>query len=669
MLKQFSRLERTRNYIIIGFAVMMAISLIIFYAPGSNRASTEPAKSTELLARVGGEDITVGDLATLKESYAQMFGSQFNLAQLGGDKRFLDGLIRDRVVAQEAARLGLAPSDAEVAEAIRKQFTDASGKFVGFDRYKEAVRSRYGDIERFERQMRDRIAQQKLEAFITAGVRVSDEEVQDKFKRENTLFDLVYVPVTAAKLAEKIQPTDEELRAYFEQHKANYNYLVPQKKIRYLFIDQEKAGQKLPIPEADLRAEFDQLKPENKMAGVRVQQIFLKVARPDLESSVRDKAERLVKELRGETGNVSEEKFAEYAKGNSEDPATAKTGGWLARPVKKNPTKPDALYERMVDLEEGAITDAIKYGGNWYIMRRGKAVDKTFEEAKPELLVSLRNRRAYAEASKLAQKAAERLKATKDYPKVAQELAAEANMKPAEMVKETPYIKPGDDVPGIGVMQQFEQSIAQLENPNDVGDRTPVKGGFAVPMLLDKREPRTPEFEEVREKVADAVKQERAKAQVEEKAKELAGGAATAGDLKAAAEKLGHEAKTEEAYKLSSPLGDAGTSPFADETIYALKAGELTKTPIKIGDNWVVVGVTKREEADLKKFATQRDSLVQTALSARRNQVYDDYINSVIARMKREGKIKVYQDVLDKMAEDEPAAAPPQMPRVPQPTK
>src|SRR5947209_14651867 len=60
------------------------------------------------------------------ESYMQMLGGQMDLSQLGGDRRLLDGLIRDRVVAQEAARLGLGVSDEEVADMLRKQFADAS---------------------------------------------------------------------------------------------------------------------------------------------------------------------------------------------------------------------------------------------------------------------------------------------------------------------------------------------------------------------------------------------------------------------------------------------------------------------------------------------------------------------------------------------------------------
>ena len=157
-------------------------------------------------------------------------------------------------------------------------------------------------------------------------------------------------------------------------------------------------------------------------------------------------------------------------------------------------------------MQPGDVTDPVKSGNNWYILRRGEPVAKTFEEAKPELLVSLRNRRAYAVAAKLAEKAKDRLKETKDPTKVSQELAGEANMSPADMVKETPYVKPGDDVPGIGSNQQFEQVIAPLNNHNDVGEHIGVKGGFAIPMLVDKKEPRIPDFDEVKTKVEDVLK-------------------------------------------------------------------------------------------------------------------------------------------------------------------
>jgi peptidyl-prolyl cis-trans isomerase D len=670
MLKQLSRLERTRNIIIVGFAVLMAVSLVLFYAPGRNSGNLEPAKDTSVVAKVAGDEITVAEVSRLKENYMQMFGGRVTMAQLGGYKRFVDGLIRDRVVAQEAVRLGLAASDGEVADKIRKQFADANGQFVGMERYKQSVVARYGDIESFERTVRDEIAQEKLRAFVTAAIKVPEAEVREDFMRTHSTFDVSYAVLSTDKLAEKIQPSDEELKSYYEQHKTDFRILEPQKKIRYIYVDQAKSGDKLQITDKDLHAEFDSMPPESKEAGVKVQQILLKVARKDLDKQVEQKAKDLIAKAAAASRDTGEKVFADLARGNSEDPATAKSGGFLAKPYRKNPNKVDALYDRTVDMQPGDVSDIpIKYAGNWYIFRRGDGVPKTFDEAKPELLASLRNRKGYVAAAKIAERAQARLKETKDPQKVAQELAADANMQPAEMVKETPFIKPADDVPGIGSSQQFEAVIAPLNNPNDVGDRTGVKGGFAIPMLVEKKEPRIPEFDEVKADVAKTLKQQRAKEQLEQKAKDIAASLNGAADVKAAVEKAGFEVATEESYKLGTPLGKAGTSPALDAAVYALKTGEVTKNPIKIGDTYVVVGVTNRHEADLVEFAKQKDQLTQTMLTGRQSQVYEDYIGAVQQRMKQEGKIKIYQDVIASLEASEPEVEEAPRPQFPIPTR
>jgi peptidyl-prolyl cis-trans isomerase D len=674
MLKQLSKLERTRNILILGFVGIMAVSLVLFFRPNSGSSTIEPAKSTEVLATVGGVDITVGEFVTQKMNIQQQFsrfGGQISLAQMGyTDERILNGLIVKKLTVQEAERLGLGASEAEVKERIARTFSDANGKLTLVDasgkldmaKYQERV----GDVAAFERGVAEDIAREKLEAFVAASVRISEDEVREEYKRKNTTFDLTYVTITAAKLAEKIQPTDAELKDYFDKHRNDYNIKVPQKKIRYVFVDQDKSGQKAQITDKELRDEFDGIKPEFKQAGVKVQQIVLRVARENLDGTVKAKADELVAKARGTSGNATEEAFAELAKGNSEDPATAKNGGRVAGMVRKSANKTDDPYQKVLDLQPGDITDAIKFKNAYYILRRGESVPKTFEDAKAELLVSLRNRRGYTIAQKIAQKAQDRLKELKDPQKVAQELAAEANMTPADMVRETPLVKPGDDVPNIGSSQQFEDAIASLNNVNDVGDRTPIKNGFAVPMLVDKRDPRIPEFEEVKDKVTSAVKDEKAKAQLEEKAKEIIAAAKTPGDLKAAAAKLGLEAKAEANYKLATPLGEAGSSVLIDDPLYAAKTGDVLKTPIFLNQNYLVFGVTKRTEADLTEYAKQRDSLMQTALTERKNQVFDDYLEAVKKRMESSGKIKINKDVLLSLVEEEPEAAPqrqrPQLP-------
>jgi len=673
MLKQLSRFERTSKVLILGFVGIMALSLVLFFRPNSGSSNLDTTKNPEVLAKVNGAEITVGDFASQKQSIQNQFsrfGGQISLARMGyTDERILNELVLKQVTVQEAERLGLGASESEVKDKIAKMFIDPAGKFLLADASGKLDMSKYqervpgGDIALFERDVAESIAHEKLEAFVAASVRISEDEVQQEYKRKNTNFDLTYVVVAADKLAEKVQPTDDELKAYYDQHKDDYNISVPQKKIKYLFIDQDKSGQKLQISDKDLKDEYDNLKPEFKQAGVKVQQIVLKIARPDLDATARAKADELVAKARGTQETTTEEAFGELAKGNSEDPVTAKNGGQVAGIVKKSANKSDDPYQKVLDMQPGEVTDAIKYKGAYYILRRGESVPKTFEDAKAELLVSLRNRRGYAVAQKIAQRAQDRLKETKDPQKVAQEFAAEANMSPADMVRETPFVKPGDDVPNIGSSQQFEEVIAPLNNPNDVGERTGIKNGFAIPMLVDKKGPRIPEFAEVKDKVTLAVKTEKAKSQLESKAKELIANAKGPGDLKAGAAKIGLEAQAEGNYKLSTPLGEAGSSVLLDDPLYAAKAGEVLQTPIFLNQNYIVIGVNSRTEADLSEFAKQRESLMQGALTERKNQVFDDYLAAVQNRMQQDGKITIYKDVLAGIKEtEEPEAAPPRRP-------
>ena len=103
MLKQLGRLERTRGVIIVGFALLMAVSLIVFYAPGRNTNYLEPTKSTEVVARVNGDKVTVADVALQREAIQSRYGGQISLAQLGlTNERILNGVIQKKIIEQEA---------------------------------------------------------------------------------------------------------------------------------------------------------------------------------------------------------------------------------------------------------------------------------------------------------------------------------------------------------------------------------------------------------------------------------------------------------------------------------------------------------------------------------------------------------------------------------------
>ena len=115
-------------------------------------------------------------------------------------------------------------------------------------------------------------------------------------------------------------------------------------------------------------------------------------------------------------------------------------------------------------------------------------------------------------------------------------------------------------------------------------------------------------------------------------------------------------------FVLGSPLGqgeNASTSKDLEDAINALKAGEVAKTPIKVGDSWYIVGVTNRTEADMTGFAKERDTIMQGMLSQKRSQVFSDYIAEARQKMEAAGQIKVYKEVIEKIdAADKTADTP-----------
>src|SRR5690606_23956118 len=168
MLKFISRLEKTRSFILLAFAVLMVASLVFFYAPPNVDSTTSLIQSSETAAKVSGEYITVGEVARQKEMFTRMSGGRPYPA-----KMIVDGLVGSRLLRVEAERLGLTATDAEVAAEIREQFRPKDGRAWKQKQYEQNMVNQYGSVRAFEEQVRDDLSANKLRAFVTSGVTVT----------------------------------------------------------------------------------------------------------------------------------------------------------------------------------------------------------------------------------------------------------------------------------------------------------------------------------------------------------------------------------------------------------------------------------------------------------------------------------------------------------------
>src|SRR6187549_18499 len=124
MLKFFNRLEKTRNFFILIFGVLMVASLVFWGGSGiQSNASVDPSRSTETAAKVSGEEITVGELYRQKQMY-----SRYSQGRPYPAKLLLDGMIASRITRVEAARLVFFFFKQKTAYEIREEFKTEDGK-------------------------------------------------------------------------------------------------------------------------------------------------------------------------------------------------------------------------------------------------------------------------------------------------------------------------------------------------------------------------------------------------------------------------------------------------------------------------------------------------------------------------------------------------------------
>jgi peptidyl-prolyl cis-trans isomerase D len=180
MLEQ---MRKHMNWIMWIILVLVIISFLFFGIYPSSDGRGEAAV-------VNGDVISATDLnrayQSMYESYRQIFKDQFNDAMVKTlRQQALRELIQNRLLVQEAEKIGLRVSDEELQAAImRTPAFQAGGQFdkAAYDRYLDYINVKHGVFEETQRQY---MLRQKLERVIEDGVDVTDEELRSAYASRN----------------------------------------------------------------------------------------------------------------------------------------------------------------------------------------------------------------------------------------------------------------------------------------------------------------------------------------------------------------------------------------------------------------------------------------------------------------------------------------------------
>lgn len=665
MLKFLRGRKRTRNAVLVLFVGLLTLSLVaLFSASGSGaKMLGGTAGSDTAIAKVGSYEVTVQDL---KDALTN-FGQQISQGQGRNQKQdlstlfdqygmqVLDGLIRQKLILYEADALNLGASDSEIQAQLRQIFNP----WPGADGYRSRLQQQFGvsmTPVRFEDELRASIAQQHLRSFITAAVSVDPKEVEEDYRRNNTSYAVRWVDVTPDSLRDKVQVNEPDLRAYFDAHKSEFKINTDQRRARYIFIDQSKAGEAIQISDDELKQDFN---PESYVKQVRVSQIVMNAPKvdsahketsapaensPDPEEEVRKKAQGVAQRAQSADGKPAED-FAKLAREFSEDPKTKANGGDLGWINKDNKRDSDDPLNRIFNMQKDQVTQPVKKGDRYYILKVTDRKIPTFVETRDELLKAARSRKGYSKAVEIAAETEQKFKESKNAESVAAEINGKYGAQVAA-VRDTGFFAEGDALPGLGVSSALESSVFELQNTGEVGDRMNIDKGFAIAQYVEKRDPHEPAFEEVNTKVDNAYRSEKSKELAAQRAREIAK-AQNADELKRLADSMGLKADERAGLKAAESIGVL-VSEFERAPVYKLNVGEVTKDPIKTANDVFVVAVLKeRKDADMgETFQKERVSIEQRLLDEKRNTFFSTYLAMTQKQLQAEGKIKVYDEAI-----------------------
>jgi peptidyl-prolyl cis-trans isomerase D len=547
-------------------------------------------------------------------------------------------MINRQALLSEAGRMGLRVTPGEVKDELQHGRYAATffpgGNFIGQVEYEDMLQRANLTPTKFEESVGNDILLTKLQALISGSASVSEAEIHEQFIKQNAKVKFDYAILKQDDLRKGLHPTDQELKAFYESHKASYANSVPEKrKVKYAVIETGKAAADVQLTAEDLRAYYDQHRDQYRMPEqVKVSHILIKTPLPGPDGKVDEKgvaeaqrrAEDLLKQLK------SGAKLEDLAKKYSEDPGSAKQGGSLGW-IGKGQTVPE-FEKTAFSLPKGQISDLVKSSYGFHLIRvddKQEAHLKTIDEVKAEIEPVLKHQKGQQIAQKKADGLLKQARA--------QGLDAAATAQSVSVIT-SDFFARKDVLPGLGPATQFMDAVfSEVENsPPDVA---PASQGIVVFQLLGIKPAATPTFAEIRSRVEDEFKNERSSTLLSQKMQELSDRAKAEHDLKRAANELGATVKTSDFILPEGQVPDVGSMSGPASVAFTMKPGEISG-PIKSGSNAVVLAVLENQQPSEADFAAKRDQLRDQLLLGKQQERFGLFVSSLVNEMTRSGKIK-----------------------------
>lgn len=616
---------------------LVGLSMVTYLIPGSGMDPTGQQDNT-VLATIGKDKLSAQEVSKAVQNMTRSRNMPPELLAIYVPQ-IVQQMISERALAYEANRLGMRVSQDETDNAIMDTLPPQiirNGKVDAATL--SAVLAQEGiTMADLKNDTARQLLINRLRQIITEGVIVSPQEIEQEFHQKNDKTKIQYAVLTAAKYQAEAEPTDAEIKAYYDAHKADFQ--TPEKRSLGVIVLDPSKVKMTPPTDAELRKEYNaNLDRFRTPERVEARHILIKSDASN-DAAMKAKAEGILKQI--QAGGD----FAKLAQANSDDPGSKDKGGELGW-LQKGQTV--ANFEKTAfSLQPGQTSGLVKTEYGYHIIQVEKheqAHLQSFDEVKGQLAAEYMQRESSDELQNLADKAAAEMRKDPLHP----EKAAEAV---GVMLIRADNIQAGDPIPEIGTAKEVTDAIAPLRKGEVAGPIILPGNKIVIAAVTDYQAPHPATLEEAKAEVRNKASQEKLQKILADKARELfAKAQAMGGDLEKAGKEMGIEVKTSMDVDRQGAFEGVGTASSVPDA-FTKPVGALFG-PMTVSGGQMVGKVIEKIPASPADLAKQADSIrteLRQKKAADRTTLFEEGLKK---RLMAEGKLKINQDVLTRIIQN-----------------
>jgi peptidyl-prolyl cis-trans isomerase D len=530
------------------------------------------------LAKIGRTEISAELFRQIYNDKLQQLGRQFGrpltmdqARAFGLDRQVLQQTIAEAALDEEARRMGLGQSDAEVMRTIYNDpnFKGLSGTFEPA-RFQSTIRQFGYTEQRYLAEQRRVGLRRQIAGTISAGLEPPKVLIDALTRFQNEQRSVEYIKLDTAQAGQIDPPSPETLAAYFDDHKTQFR--APEyRKFSFVVINPEEIGKWTDVSDEDAKKVFEQRRdklgtPERR----EVSQMVFPNAEEALAARGRITSGLSFDDLAKERNlNVSDVDLGMIAKSAIIDPAVA---------------------EAAFSLPSGEVSQPVQGQFGVALVKIGKiepGVTPTYESFAAQLKKEIATERARAKVAELHNKMEDERGGGASVVEAAQKLGlAAVTIDAVDRSGRMPNGQLVTNIPrGLDVVSQAYNSDVGVDN-----DPIQFGGGYVWYDVLGITPSRERALDEVKDQVEARWRDDQISTKLRAKATEMVEKLEHGGTLAEEAAAVGSKVETAAGFRRDASL--PGVPASVVTAAFRTAKDGVGQTPGAGGSEWIVFRVT-----------------------------------------------------------------------------